>query len=840
MDSRVKKITEEMDVKEFYQELFEGWNGKDNLPCPFPEKHGKGEDSHPSMKVFLDTGGAYCHGCGYKCTSPISFWVDFKKVPFNKAVRQLWSRYVEPLVPPEAYRKPAESLLSNTLVLSRLEKYRGITRDTARRFRLGYDGKRLTIPIFNKEGWCVNIRRYDLFKDGGPKMVSWREGYGSARLYPIESVRGNKVFVVEGELDAILACQYGISAVTPAGGALTWKPEWSVQFKGKDVYVIPDNDAAGLKGAQTRQQLISKYAKTCTIVPLPLKEEKEDLTDWFMKYGGNTEKLRDLIGSASRSDLLNKTVPLNGSGAGLVAMEVSKSEEALVERASAVWDHLVHKGAFFKSVGSELFYVREGYQAVKVSAELGPFTSYLSKVSPLINQATTTGKFIMQHVKNNAFDQSEFSKTGVWTMYDNGHLYVHAGTDKLLKIGDGPAVHIKNAINKEKILLDLPTPAMAVPVLPTSQPAPGLRHLENLFMQNLAMSDEDRYLMVCWLVGGFFRDYIRPKPIVRLLAKTAYGKSTASKLVSLLVYGEELLSHSASTVAATYEMASRYPVLLLDNIETHNMTAPLIDFLLIAATGGMKAKRQVSVDRGVIMEHTNCLVLTNGIEPFVRHELIDRTMEIGLDIPAYGRADFHEARVFGQLKQHRNEIMSSLLFLVSKYILPRVRSGEVHRIMREFHAHGKERFNEYLALMCIILDAFWGYMPLKLYRRPHDLVNFWLESQTKAKQQQDEGTDDVLYFISTLHDRHGSLLGSSLKFEKIGNRIELKCTTRELLTDFRLLAKMLGAKCPWSNERQLGTRLFDSEETLNKAGWKRIKYHKHGRLMYKFVKEIGR
>jgi len=835
VDKRFKRLKDEIDVTEFYREMLD-WDGKSNMPCPFPSRHGKGEDAHPSLKLFVDTGGCYCHGCGYKATHPVYFYADLKGCSFNKALRSLWSRYVEKLVPPDAYRIPAEKLMANPLVLSKLEKLRGITRETAKRFRLGYDGKRLTIPIFNEEGWCVNIRRYDLFKDGGPKMVSWKEGYGGARLFPLESLRANNVYVVEGELDAILAVQHGLSAITPAGGAMTWKSEWSKLFAGKKVYVIPDNDPPGLRGADIRRLSLSKHAASVKVVRLPVKLEKEDLTDWFMTYGGSAQKLRDIIGSApQKTASSSETSP--SSGKALLSMENSKSEEQLLLRADAVWDHLISSGAFFKNSANELFYVRDGFQAMKVSKELGPFSSYLTNLSPLINQATTTGKFIFQHILNQAYNQSALSKTGVWSMYDSGRLLVCAGEHKLLQLGGSKSQHIKNALNPERILLDMPVPEMAVRELPNPKPAEGLMYLRDLFMKSMPMTPEDRYMTTCWLMGVFLRDYIKPKPIVRLLAKTASGKSTVTKLVSILVYGEELLSHSASTLAATYEMANRYPVLMMDNMETNNMINPVIDFLLVAATGGMKAKRQVSSDRGIIMERTDCLVLTNGIEPFNRHELIDRTLEIGLDIKSHGLPSFQESRIFGQLKAHRQEILSAIMFLMHRYVLPRIRQGEVQRIMKEFIPHGKERFNEYLALMTIFLDALWGYMPLPAYRRPNDLVNYWLRSQTKALETQDEGTSEVLYYLNTLHDKHPQLMGASLKFEQVNGDVVLRAATRELLTDFRLLARLIGTRCPWQNERQLGARIADSAAILKKAGWARSSFIRNGKLMYKYVKE---
>jgi hypothetical protein len=236
------------------------------------------------------------------------------------------------------------------------------------------------------------------------------------------------------------------------------------------------------------------------------------------------------------------------------------------------------------------------------------------------------------------------------------------------------------------------------------------------------------------------------------------------------------------------------------------------------------------------MERADCLVLTNGIEPFHRHELIDRTVELGLDIKRYGSLGFHESPVFEGLRAGRQKIMSALLFLLSRYVLPRIKAGDMKKIIASFGPHGKERFNEYLALMSLILDALWGYMPLEAYRRPNDLVSYWLDSQTKALTAQDVGTDDVLYFLNTLHDKHSQIIGTGLKFEGVNGSVVLRCTTRELLTDFRVLARFLGTRCPWMNERQLGTRLADSEKTLRKGGWERERRRAHGRDEYVYTR----
>lgn len=324
---------------------------------------------------------------------------------------------------------------------------------------------------------------------------------------------------------------------------------------------------------------------------------------------------------------------------------------------------------------------------------------------------------------------------------------------------------------------------------------------------------------------------------MRLSASTAYGKSTASKLLSILLYGDEMLHHSASTMASMYSLASEYPLLIFDNLETRNMVQALEDFLIVAATGGMKSKRVMDTTSAVAFERIDALVLTNGIEPFSKHEILNRTIELPLNIDRYGKAHFHELKVIEDLKQYRNSIMFSVISLLSKRVIPRFMSNEVQRIAKHFDAHSKERFNEYFGLMAVILDAVWPYIPAKGYALPHDLVNYWIASQNVAAKSSDEGTNDVLYFLDTFAKRRHNLLEAETIVEHKNGYIVLRCTTRDLLSDFRLLAKHLSIKCPWLSERQLGTRLADASAILSKAGWERRQKIVNGRRLYEFIKK---
>ena len=53
------------------------------------------------------------------------------------------------------------------------------------------------------------------------------------------------VFVVEGEKDADRLASLGLVATCNAGGANTWPEALNPPFRGRTVYILPDNDAAG-------------------------------------------------------------------------------------------------------------------------------------------------------------------------------------------------------------------------------------------------------------------------------------------------------------------------------------------------------------------------------------------------------------------------------------------------------------------------------------------------------------------------------------------------------------------------------------------------------------------
>jgi DNA primase len=137
----------------------------------------------------------------------------------------------------------------------RLREYlnaRGIPDRVIDAFVLGYDGRRITIPITNRDG---DVACFKLAKDPAdigrsPKMLATRGAH--LELYGWEEVlrKPERLVICEGEFDRLVLQAQNFPAVTSIGGAGTFRPEWASDFEAiPNVYLCFDRDVAGRQGA---------------------------------------------------------------------------------------------------------------------------------------------------------------------------------------------------------------------------------------------------------------------------------------------------------------------------------------------------------------------------------------------------------------------------------------------------------------------------------------------------------------------------------------------------------------------------------------------------------------
>ena len=116
----------------------------------------------------------------------------------------------------------------------------------------------------------------------------WRKGLEGVQQVPYNLPElmagiqaGKTVFHFEGPKDVETARKRLGVVATTSGGTSSWRPEFKSWYVGADVVVVPDNDAPGLKYAETVARDLLCAARSVKVVRLPGLGKAEDLTDWL-------------------------------------------------------------------------------------------------------------------------------------------------------------------------------------------------------------------------------------------------------------------------------------------------------------------------------------------------------------------------------------------------------------------------------------------------------------------------------------------------------------------------------------------------------------------------------
>ena len=313
MESNLKKeVISRINFEQFYTNyIAQGKRYGDELSVMCPFHH----DRHPSMSINVKTGFFKCHaGDCNKDGDVFDFYQLMHNVDFKTALIQIAKEMgISPgedvkdkIIPAEIVKKYQENLWSGKgdapKMLKFLKERCQYEEETIRNFELGYDFERITIPVKNSLNVYVNIRRYlPGASKSAEKMLSYKQGYGQARLFPIENLDASTITILEGERDCILANQLGYKGITATAGAGTFKDNWIDFFKDKNIVLVYDIDKAGQEGARKVALKLSGVANEIKIVKIPLEPSQgKDLTDYIVGHGFSKSDLDALIANTKK------------------------------------------------------------------------------------------------------------------------------------------------------------------------------------------------------------------------------------------------------------------------------------------------------------------------------------------------------------------------------------------------------------------------------------------------------------------------------------------------------------------------------------------------------------
>lgn len=285
--------------------------------CPYRELHEAGEDKTPSLTVNLSKGVYFCQTCRSKGNAHTLY-----KNIYKKSNEQAWfdlgdalkierpesTKPARPEIDTDLIYKYHKDLMELTGPIRKiLRTKRGFTDETLNRFQLGWDGERVTIPIYDEFNNVVNFRKYKWNSDNDQyKLINYQDEYGNTygevRIFGIENLINEDLgFVVwtEGETDRMIAEQYGFPAACPTSGAGSWKPEWLRYFRSKErVYLAQDNDDAGRTATKKLAEKMNKATDVYIITWPEGFPEKGDITDFFVKSKMSAGDFQQLLDSA--------------------------------------------------------------------------------------------------------------------------------------------------------------------------------------------------------------------------------------------------------------------------------------------------------------------------------------------------------------------------------------------------------------------------------------------------------------------------------------------------------------------------------------------------------------
>lgn len=316
------RILAEIDNEAFFLNALTNIQRRGNeikAECPFKDLHENQTDNNPSLTVNLSKGVWYCNSCQskgniftmYKLLNNLSneeAWFslgDALKIP-----RPDGSKPTRPDIEPGLVREYHQRLMSLTGPLrDMLRERRGLIDKTLVDFQLGWDGERITIPIYDEFNTLVNFRRYKWNSNEDQwKVLNYvdelNNSYGEVRIFGIDRVLDDSVdYIVwcEGEMDRLSGEQHGFPCACATSGAGTWKPEWSKLFRNKKrVYIVQDNDEAGRNATKKLCEKLYHVVDVYTINWPDNFPVKGDVTDFFVKCNQTSEDFQKLLDNATK------------------------------------------------------------------------------------------------------------------------------------------------------------------------------------------------------------------------------------------------------------------------------------------------------------------------------------------------------------------------------------------------------------------------------------------------------------------------------------------------------------------------------------------------------------
>ena len=304
-------------LKDLYEQKkidspFPDEKGNVRMCCPFPHTSKKFNpttweeetieyyEDVPSSSINLDMRVFHCFTCN-RTFKEIEFAQQITNKTEDEIIKEFATKEELKSVSQDWKQFQHKALIENAEVISKLHDLK-ITDDIIEQLNLGYMTNCLAIPVFKKED-LINIARYNINKLENIPKVQYNKNANSGDIIPFNIWKDddNPTIICEGEKDMLVARSHGFNAITLTGGSQSsLQKEYFNYFKDRKVFICYDNDDAGRKGSIRMYKDLKQYCDVyITDISTVCIENKEDITDFFVKYNKSAKDLINILKSNS-------------------------------------------------------------------------------------------------------------------------------------------------------------------------------------------------------------------------------------------------------------------------------------------------------------------------------------------------------------------------------------------------------------------------------------------------------------------------------------------------------------------------------------------------------------
>lgn len=472
-----------------------------------------------------------------------------------------------------------------------------------------------------------------------------------------------------------------------------------------------------------------------------------------------------------------------------------------------------------------------------------------------ISKETSAGRAIFDYVNLKMLQVGHNIEMFSW-IYSNrnqGKKYLNFSGDEeseivCIDLANREPYSVPNGKNEDNVILANPHNCFSFKYIEEATIERTMELIEKYIFSGMTCSTANKYMVLSWLMCSFFVDDIGTRPHMRFEGDSGSGKTTAAKMITTLLYGKPQ-HQNGSTMAAIYDTSRTCPLICLDNIEDHNLSDSLVDFIVASATKATRQKKSGSNYSQVEEQAPNCMVMTNGIESLSKNELIQRSLIVEFS-KANLKAGFSESLILHLISEQRDYILSGLL-KVARHMYQTIRNSKRYQslhygLAENFPDNSKKRNIEALACMYIANRIFCKYIQhdydyvieagmnefeprfVRFIGNHHvhkDIYRSWVTTQNYEDLEVNIGTNEVLFFLDIIKNRISRNMSHEMASEWLNMDILevdgifcIHFAASYLHQAFCTLAKE-GARYTYKTPKQMMRRIRDSIEMLNNYGW---------------------